>query len=323
MKKHFLSAVILLMSLNISAVTVTFVDWDGSVLAESDVLSGEGAYEPEHPVRDGYFFSGWDNGFAPAYANTTVTALYQQLSEASEDVHVYWPLCEHTNATVEGPVEPFSLQYQNIGDLLYSTTVSNITFPDGYNYDASHKIIMLNMPETEALATTYDPYIYAQVAIKAATNINIDEIALLVGSTGWDNFMRFTVRYARQADFSDAVELTTTDKLAADVMTEIREATMINLQAGETLYIRLHPWMDNLPEVFANMGVAFYPLLSEMHITGSVSSSTTPGDTPGDDPTEDIDNTDVAVKTVKFFQNGQLFIEKNGVRYNAIGNVIK
>ena len=36
-----------------------------------------------------------------------------------------------------------------------------------------------------------------------------------------------------------------------------------------------------------------------------------------------IDNTDAEVKSVKFFENGQLFIEKNGVIYNAQGVVVK
>ncbi len=36
-----------------------------------------------------------------------------------------------------------------------------------------------------------------------------------------------------------------------------------------------------------------------------------------------IDNTDAEVKSVKFFENGQLFIEKNGVLYNAQGVIVK
>jgi len=36
-----------------------------------------------------------------------------------------------------------------------------------------------------------------------------------------------------------------------------------------------------------------------------------------------IDNTEAEVKVVKFFENGQLIIEKNGVRYNAQGVVVK
>ena len=36
-----------------------------------------------------------------------------------------------------------------------------------------------------------------------------------------------------------------------------------------------------------------------------------------------INNTEEAVKTVKFFENGQLMIEKNGVKYNAQGAIVK
>ena len=36
-----------------------------------------------------------------------------------------------------------------------------------------------------------------------------------------------------------------------------------------------------------------------------------------------IDNTDAAAKAVKFFENGQLIILKNGVRYNAQGAIVK
>ena len=36
-----------------------------------------------------------------------------------------------------------------------------------------------------------------------------------------------------------------------------------------------------------------------------------------------LDNTDASVKAVKFFKDGQLFIEKNGVRYNAMGQIIR
>lgn len=269
MKKLVLLALALMTAIYGTAVTVTFQDWNGSTIATEDVTAGEGAYEPEHPTRDGYVFAGWSTGFAPVYANTIVTAQYQALGSAGDDVEVYYPLSENTNASVKGPVEPFSLAYLNIGDVLYSTTVSNLVFPASSGFDASHKVIMLNMPEAEALATTYDPYVYAQVAAKAAAGIDIDEISILVGSSGWQD-MRFTLRYSLNSDFSNPVELATTDKLGADKMTEITEAVTIHLKAGETIYLRIYPWMDNLSEAFANLGIAFYPLLSELRITGSV-----------------------------------------------------
>ena len=36
-----------------------------------------------------------------------------------------------------------------------------------------------------------------------------------------------------------------------------------------------------------------------------------------------IDNTDAAIKAIKYFENGQLIIEKNGVKFNAQGTIIK
>lgn len=39
--------------------------------------------------------------------------------------------------------------------------------------------------------------------------------------------------------------------------------------------------------------------------------------------TEGIDNTDAAIKAIKYFENGQLIIEKNGVKFNAQGTIIK
>ena len=38
-----------------------------------------------------------------------------------------------------------------------------------------------------------------------------------------------------------------------------------------------------------------------------------------EEPSQGIDNTVNEAKTVKFFENGQLVILKNGVKYNALG----
>jgi hypothetical protein len=42
-----------------------------------------------------------------------------------------------------------------------------------------------------------------------------------------------------------------------------------------------------------------------------------------EDPTVGLDEINAATKSVKFFRNGQLLIEKNGVIYNAQGAVVK
>lgn len=56
--------------------TVTFVDWNGTVLSTQSIASGSAAVAPANPTRTGYHFTGWDVSFANVTANLTVTALY-------------------------------------------------------------------------------------------------------------------------------------------------------------------------------------------------------------------------------------------------------
>ena len=56
--------------------TVTFKDWDGSVLKTQTVASGGSATPPSNPTRDGYSFSGWDKDYNHVTSDLVVTAQY-------------------------------------------------------------------------------------------------------------------------------------------------------------------------------------------------------------------------------------------------------
>ena len=56
--------------------TVTFVDWDGSVLKTQTVEEGSSATAPSNPTRNGYNFIGWDTSFNNITSNLNVTAQY-------------------------------------------------------------------------------------------------------------------------------------------------------------------------------------------------------------------------------------------------------
>ena len=58
--------------------TVTFQDWDGSILKNEQVEQGKSATAPAAPVREGYTFIGWDKDFSNVQSDLTVTALYEQ-----------------------------------------------------------------------------------------------------------------------------------------------------------------------------------------------------------------------------------------------------
>ena len=57
--------------------TVTFQDWDHTLLSEQQVAYGGAATAPAEPARLGYFFDGWDREFDVTMADMTVTAMFR------------------------------------------------------------------------------------------------------------------------------------------------------------------------------------------------------------------------------------------------------
>ena len=63
--------------------TVTFKDWDGTVLKTEEVVEGYTAHAPANPVRPGYRFLGWDVDFSSVTSDLIVTALYEKVELGS------------------------------------------------------------------------------------------------------------------------------------------------------------------------------------------------------------------------------------------------
>ena len=57
--------------------TVTFKDYDGTVLNTQTVKYGSAAISPTTPLREGYTFDGWDGAYNNVTSNLTVTATYK------------------------------------------------------------------------------------------------------------------------------------------------------------------------------------------------------------------------------------------------------
>ena len=56
--------------------SVTFVDYDGTVLSAQSVAHGSAAIAPTAPEREGYAFIGWDKDFSNVTEDMTITAQY-------------------------------------------------------------------------------------------------------------------------------------------------------------------------------------------------------------------------------------------------------
>jgi hypothetical protein len=66
--------------------TVTFYDWDDTVLSQQSVTKGENATPPQTPTRARYVFTGWDGNYTNVQHDEAVFATYKPAEEALEDV---------------------------------------------------------------------------------------------------------------------------------------------------------------------------------------------------------------------------------------------
>ena len=73
---------------SINTYTVTFKDWDGTVLKTQEVQYGGNAEAPADPTRTGYTFTGWDKAFTNVTADLVVTAQYEMLGDVDDDGNV-------------------------------------------------------------------------------------------------------------------------------------------------------------------------------------------------------------------------------------------
>ena len=79
--------------------TVTFSDYDGTVIETQTVVSGEDAKPPANPVRTGYTFTGWRPNYTAVNSNRTCVAQYTSNSSTSSSTSATSGSTSRTSAT--------------------------------------------------------------------------------------------------------------------------------------------------------------------------------------------------------------------------------
>ncbi len=111
--------------------TVTFVDFDGTVLKTETVVRGSSATAPADPTRDGYIFQGWNKDFSYIYTNTVVTATYLQEKVTYTVTFLDWDGTELSTQIVttgESAVAPEVPTRENFAFVGWDKDFSNITY---------------------------------------------------------------------------------------------------------------------------------------------------------------------------------------------------
>ena len=154
----------------INTFTVTFVDWDGTVLKTQTVNYKSFAAAPAVSEREGYTFTGWDNEFSNVTANLTVTALYEINTYTVNFVDWNGELLEvqivdHFGAA-ETPTEPERAGYTFIGwDVEFDNVTENLTVTAMYeantflvSVEPSAYVNKLNGNKNELVITVTEIY---------------------------------------------------------------------------------------------------------------------------------------------------------------------
>ncbi|MCC5825396.1 InlB B-repeat-containing protein [Alkalimonas sp.] len=123
--------------------TVSFVDWDGTLLKTETVNHGSGATAPSNPSRIGYSFTGWNpSNFSNITADTTVTAQYSISSYSVNFVDwdntvIKTETVTHGNGATAPPV-PSRTGYSFTGwsPADFNTIIANTTVTAQYNVNS-------------------------------------------------------------------------------------------------------------------------------------------------------------------------------------------
>ncbi|QHW29527.1 hypothetical protein GZH47_00875 [Paenibacillus rhizovicinus] len=119
--------------ISVASYTVTFKDWDGTILKSETVKRGEHATAPTQPTRKGYKFAGWSEDFTNVTSDMTVTAKYTAVPVTpSNPGNVSLPPTTTTDVDSDGNVTVSSTPTLKGSSNLAQTALSQTELDDAF-----------------------------------------------------------------------------------------------------------------------------------------------------------------------------------------------
>ena len=117
--------------------TVTFLDYDGSIISKITVESGAAAKAPANPSMEGYTFIGWDKDFSKVTSNLIVRAEYEvnryTVTFLDHDGKQLKQVIVNSGTAAEAPANPSREGYTFVGwDKDFSKVTSDLTVKAEY-----------------------------------------------------------------------------------------------------------------------------------------------------------------------------------------------
>lgn len=90
-----------------------------------------------------------------------------------------------------------------------------------------------------------DRYIQFGISIPEGKTFTVDNISFVIAGSG-GNGMCYRARYFKSSDISAVMTLSEQKNMSNGVLNEISVNPMLELSAGEILYIRIYPWYSSV-----------------------------------------------------------------------------
>ncbi|BAX79340.1 leucine-rich repeat protein [Labilibaculum antarcticum] len=168
----------------INTYTVSFEDYDGTLLTSESVEYGSAAFAPSDPTRTEYTFTGWDSDYSNVTANMTVTAQYtiNTYTVTFED----WDGTELTSVSVNygsdasAPSDPTRSGYTFTGwDSDYNNITEDITITAQYTITTTYTVTFKDWDATQLASESVE---YGSAAFAPS-----DPTRTEYTFTGWDS----------------------------------------------------------------------------------------------------------------------------------------
>lgn len=166
---------------------------------------------------------------------------------AVNDDTAYWRLESNDSVSVEGPAIALGESWSNMYVQRYSNPNKATVWPENTGFDASRKtqrnlIVGDAWPDGD-IDENPDRYIQFAITPAKGTTLKIDSIGMYVCGCG-GNGMMCHVNYSTQPNFADQHTIFAPTSMPANNMLEVAATTMLSLEEGDTLRLRVYPWYN-------------------------------------------------------------------------------
>lgn len=240
--------------------TVTFLDMDGSVIAEVQTQDGKSAQAPQAPEHEGYIFTGWDSDISCVTEDMTVNAVYERvkfkvtftdiddtvLAEGEVEYDgsaelIAPPAPEHEGMRFDGWDKPlYNIREDTIFKAQYVPAEYVVTFLDMDGEEIASVLVMHGNDANAPEPPKHDGYVFAgwdKDLQNVTENMTVTALYIQTGDCNGDGTVNtadavVVLKYAAEMIQLDSIQLSCAD-INGDGTVNTADATYIlKLAAG-------------------------------------------------------------------------------------------